>query len=41
VFTVVPPASAAPGRWIVTADVELGDTWLGEAAETLMEVSPT
>jgi glyoxylase-like metal-dependent hydrolase (beta-lactamase superfamily II) len=37
-FTIHAPAGAVPGRVVVTADVELGDRWLGEAAECLLEV---
>ena len=37
-FTVGAPLDAAPGRAVLTADVDLGDRRLGEAAESLVEV---
>ena len=39
-FRVLAPSDAAPGRFVVTADVQLGDRRLGEAAESLVEVLP-
>jgi glyoxylase-like metal-dependent hydrolase (beta-lactamase superfamily II) len=38
VFALAAPADAAPGRVVVTADVDLGGHWRGELAETLLEV---
>ena len=38
-FRLTAPPDATPGRTVVTAEVDLGDDWLGEAAETLLEVS--
>ena len=37
-FRLTAPRDATPGRTVVTAEVDLGDDWLGEAAETLLEV---
>jgi len=37
-FNLGAPVNAAPGRAVVTADVDLGDRPLGEAAESLLEV---
>lgn len=37
-FTVTVPADAAPGRAVLTADVDLGGEPRGELAETLLEV---
>lgn len=37
-FTIRVPASAAPGRTVITADVTLGGEPRGELAETLVEV---
>jgi len=39
-FQVAVPAGAAPGRVVVTVDVELGGEPRGELAETLLEVRP-
>ena len=38
-FRLTAPRDATPGRTVVTAEADLGDDWLGEAAETLLEVS--
>ena len=37
-FSLAVPPTAAPGRVVVTADVDLGDQPRGELAETLLEV---
>ncbi len=40
-FRITAPPDAPSGRIVLTAEVELGDDWLGEAAETLLEVAST
>ena len=39
-FTLFVPPDAAPGRVVVTADVEIDGEPRGELAETLLEVLP-